>query len=50
MYLHPYKAAEIFAKNYNVPLEVALMTMWKKTNKEGRTISWDLNIEELKTN
>ncbi|MDR9756734.1 MAG: ABC transporter substrate-binding subunit SaoX [Thermoanaerobacterales bacterium] len=48
MYLHPYKAAEIFAKNYNVPLEVALMTMWKKTNKEGRTISWDLNIEELK--
>lgn len=47
MYEHPYKAAEIFAKNYNVPLEVGLMTMWKKTNEEGRTISWDLNIEEL---
>lgn len=48
MYEHPYKAAEIFAKNYNVPLEVGLMTMWKKTNEEGRTISWDLNMDELK--
>lgn len=47
MYSHPYKAAEIFAKNYTVPLEVALMTMWKKTNEEGRTISWDLKIEEM---
>ena len=48
MYEHPYKAAEIFAKNYSVPLEVALMTMWRKTNEEGRTISWDLNMDELK--
>jgi len=48
MYEHPYKAAEIFAKNYNVPVDVGLMTMWKKTNQEGRTISWDLNIDELK--
>ncbi|MGI6119085.1 MAG: ABC transporter substrate-binding subunit SaoX [Desulfosporosinus sp.] len=48
MYEHPYKAAEIFAKNYNVPLEVALMTFWKKTNEEGRTISWDLKMDELK--
>lgn len=48
MYQHPYKAAEIFADNYNVPLEVALMTMWKKTNEEGRTISWDMVMEELK--
>ncbi|MGI5921138.1 MAG: ABC transporter substrate-binding subunit SaoX [Syntrophomonadaceae bacterium] len=48
MYNHPYKAAEIFAKNYNVPLEVGLMTMWKKTNQEGRTISWDLHMDELK--
>lgn len=48
MYNHPYKAAEIFAKNYNVPLEVALMTIWKKTNEEGRTISWDLKMDELK--
>lgn len=48
MYNHPYKAAEIFANNYEVPLEVGLMTMWKKTNQEGRTISWDLKIDELK--
>lgn len=48
MYQHPYKAAEIFAKNYNVPVEVALMTMWKKTNEEGRTISWDLVMDEMK--
>ena len=48
MYEHPYKSAEIFAKNYNVPLEVGLMTMWKKTNQEGRTISWDLIMDELK--
>lgn len=45
MYLHPYKAAEIFAKNYNVPLEVGLMTLWKKLNEEGRTITWKLNRE-----
>ena len=48
MYEHPYKAAEIFAENYNVPLEVSLMTLWKKLNEEGRTISWDLKMEELK--
>ncbi|ADG72620.1 ABC transporter substrate-binding subunit SaoX [Brachyspira murdochii] len=43
MYLHPYKAAQIFAENYNVPLEVGLMTLWKKLNEEGRTITWKLN-------
>lgn len=47
MYNHPYKAAEIFARNYNVPLQVGLMTIWKKTNEEGRTISWDLVMEEM---
>lgn len=45
MYLHPYKSAEIFAENYNVPLEVGLMTLWKKLNEEGRTITWKLNRE-----
>lgn len=45
MYLHPYKAAEIFAENYNVPLEVGIMTLWKKLNEEGRTITWKLNRE-----
>ncbi len=45
MYLHPYLAAQIFAKNYNVPAEVGLMTLYKKLNEEGRTITWDLNRE-----
>lgn len=47
MYEHPYKAAEIFAENYGVPLEVGLMTMWKKTNFEGRTITWEFKLDEL---
>ena len=45
MYLHPYRSAEIFSNNYSVPLEVGLMTMYKKLNEEGRTIRWDLNEE-----
>jgi ABC-type nitrate/sulfonate/bicarbonate transport system substrate-binding protein len=47
MYLHPYKAAEIFAENYNVPFEVGLMTLYKKLNEEGRTIRWDLNRQYM---
>lgn len=45
MYTHPYSAAEIFAKYYNVPKEVGLLTLHKKLVQEGRTISWDLNQE-----
>lgn len=47
MYLHPYKAARIFAENYNVPFEVGLMTLYKKLNEEGRTISWKLNRQNM---
>ena len=47
MYQHPYKAARIFAENYNVPLEVGLMTLYKKLNEEGRTISWKLNRQDM---
>lgn len=47
MYTHPYKAAEIFSENYAVPLEVGLMTLYKKLNEEGRTIRWDLNKEYM---
>ena len=47
MYLHPYKAARIFAENYNVPFEVGLMTLYKKLNEEGRTISWKLNKQNM---
>ena len=47
MYQHPYKAARIFAENYNVPLEVGVMTLYKKLNEEGRTISWKLNRQNM---
>ncbi|MEG0671808.1 ABC transporter substrate-binding subunit SaoX [Clostridium sp.] len=43
LYSNPYKAAKIFAENYSVPEEVALMTVYKKTVKEGRTITWDID-------
>ncbi|OPX82422.1 MAG: taurine transporter substrate binding subunit [Pelotomaculum sp. PtaB.Bin013] len=44
MYLKPVRSAEIFADNYKVPVEVALMTMWKKTVAEGRTITWKIDL------
>ena len=47
MYQHPYKAAKIFSENYNVPFEVGLMTLYKKLNEEGRTISWKLNRQNM---
>lgn len=47
MYEHPYKAAEIFSAYYNVPVEVAIMTFWRKFVDEGRTIRWDLNKEYM---
>jgi len=45
MYMFPYRAAEIFSHAFVVPLEVGLITMWRKLNYEGRTISWDLNVQ-----
>ena len=47
MYEHPYYAAEIFSAYYNVPVEVAIMTYWRKFVNEGRTIRWDLNMEYI---
>ena len=47
IYEHPKKAAEIFSKYYNVPYEVSLMTIYKKCNAEGRTLTWQLNEEEF---
>lgn len=44
MYLKPVRSAEIFAENYKVPMEVALMTMWRKTVAEGRTITWTIDL------
>ena len=39
------KVARIFAKNYHVPEEVALMTIFKKTVGENRTLTWKLSKE-----
>ena len=35
------------AANYNVPEEVALMTIYKKTVEEGRTLTWEMDRKEL---
>ncbi len=43
IYTHPLKTAEIFSKNYYVPLEVALMTIFKKTVEEDRTLTWKVD-------
>jgi NitT/TauT family transport system substrate-binding protein len=43
IYEHPFKSAQIFATSYTVPLEVAYMTIWKKTNMEGRTLIWEVS-------
>jgi NitT/TauT family transport system substrate-binding protein len=47
IYTHPAPAAKIFAANYNVPEEVALMTIYKKTVEEGRTLTWEMDRKEL---
>ena len=43
IYTKPAQAAEIFARNYNVPLEVAMMTIYRKTVAEGRTLTWKMD-------
>ncbi|OPX90862.1 MAG: Taurine-binding periplasmic protein precursor [Pelotomaculum sp. PtaB.Bin104] len=43
IYQKPVSSAEIFAKNYSVPEEVALITIWKKTVAEGRTLTWKID-------
>ena len=47
MYLHPYRAAEIFADAFDVPVEVALRTIWVKATQEGRTITWEMYPENF---
>ena len=47
IYTNPVKSAKIFAKNYNVPEEVALMTIYKKTVGEGRTLTWKITPEYI---
>jgi NitT/TauT family transport system substrate-binding protein len=55
IYTHPAKSAEYFAEAYDVPVEVALMTIYNKTIKEGRSMTWvidndacDYHFEEAK--
>lgn len=49
LYTHPLESAKIFAKNYSVPEEVALLTVYKKTVAEGRTITWELKDKPIET-
>jgi NitT/TauT family transport system substrate-binding protein len=44
IYTNPRRSAEIFAESYHVPYEVGLMTIYKKTVGESRTLRW--NLEE----
>lgn len=44
IYTNPIKSAKIFADSYHVPYEVGLMTIYKKTVGESRTLRW--NLEE----
>lgn len=50
IYTNPIKAAKIFAEDYNVDEEVALMTIYKKTVGEGRTLTWNVTGDEYKNN
>ncbi len=47
IYTHPYNAAEMFAGYYDVPVEVALRTIYKKTVDEGRTLTWKFERERF---
>jgi NitT/TauT family transport system substrate-binding protein len=43
IYLHPLQSSKIFARNYMVPEEVGLMTIYRKTVEEGRTLTWEID-------
>lgn len=45
IYTRPLKSAEIFSDSYHVPREVALMTIYKKTVGETRTLRWKISPE-----
>lgn len=47
IYTHPKHSAEIFAKVYSVPEEVALMTIYKKTVAEERTLNWEVDTTKI---
>lgn len=47
MYLQPMETARLFAQAYSVPEEVALMTIWRKTASEGRTMTWQIDRKRM---
>lgn len=47
LYEHPYNASMMFAEGFGVPPEVGLKTVYMKTIKEGRTITWKFSEENL---
>ncbi|MGL5950724.1 MAG: ABC transporter substrate-binding subunit SaoX, partial [Cetobacterium sp.] len=47
VYKNPIKSAKIFSETFKIPYEVALMTIYKKTVGEGRTITWKLDRNEI---
>ncbi|MBU5436537.1 ABC transporter substrate-binding protein [Tissierella sp. MSJ-40] len=47
LYEHPYNASMMFAEGFGVPPEVGLKTVYMKTIKEGRTITWQFSQENL---
>ncbi len=53
IYQHPYNAAMIFADAFGTKPEAALNTIYMKTVKEGRTLTWQFsekNLENLIAN
>ncbi len=47
IYTQPMEAARLFATAYSVPEEVALMTIWRKTVAEGRTMVWEIDRQRF---
>ncbi len=47
IYQHPYNAAMIFADGFGTKPEVALNTIYMKTVKEGRTLTWQFSEKNL---
>lgn len=48
IYTNPRHSAQIFAESYHVPYEVGLMTIYKKTVGESRTLKWNIDEEGYK--
>jgi NitT/TauT family transport system substrate-binding protein len=47
IYENPLKAADIFAKEKGVDVEVALRTIWAKTVGDGRTLTWKVEPQRF---